>query len=493
MLFLTSLSPSHKNAEIQLDAVQSWLALGNKVQSFNTPAEIDKLQSFANLVEFVPVTNPEHTGIADFNRPLVKITHIINWFRNQTEYENCLLINSDIELLPEYDIMKALEEGAKTHFVFGKRWNYETNKRNMSYEPYGIDYFALNKENAALYPSEEIYCMGECFWDYWIICYPLLKSYPIYALHERFGIHKKHQLQWEQSTWHRLYHYFKQKMGKNIGGLGNEDDIYSNIYSLYQVFISRAQALPLPDKYEAQTTKAVLNGKVRGDEVFYVDELLLRAKKQFRMNINGILHVGGYDGEEIAGYSQLGIKKVVFFEPLKSNFDKLTKKVANYTGVTCHKVALGKKAGEMTMYVESHNGGQSSSLLKPGLHKDFYPFIEFEKSAEKVKVATLDSYNYTDCNMLVMDTQGYEMEVLKGAKKTLKNIDYIISEANLAEIFEGGANFSDLIDFLQQEGFTLISFQQNEFLWGDAFFIRADLAVQHYRDKRFEATQTQKA
>ena len=200
------------------------------------------------------------------------------------------------------------------------------------------------------------------------------------------------------------------------------------------------------------------------------------------MKINGILHVGGYDGEEVKGYDQLGIKQVVFFEPLKSNFEKLLKTVLPYNSATCHQVALGRDESEMEMFVEEENGGQSSSFLQPKLHAEFYPQIQFKKR-EKVKVVTLDSYGYTSCNMLVMDTQGFELEVLKGAEKTLKTIDYIITEANVGEIFEGCAKLEQLIFFLEEKGFTLISFNQNEFLWGEAFFMRKDLAVKHYRDK----------
>jgi FkbM family methyltransferase len=481
MLFITSLSPSHHNADIQLDAVNSWIALGNKVQSFNTPAEIEKLQAFAELVEFIPVSNPDETGLADFNRPLVKITHMINCFRQQTEHETCLLINSDIELLPEHDIMQAIEEGAKTHFILGKRWNYQTNKRNMSYEPYGIDFFALNKQNAALYPENRIYCMGECFWDYWIVCYPLIGKYPMYAVHERFGIHKVHQLQWKQETWHRLYGYFKDEMCKHIGGFENSGDMYSNVYALYQHFIARANALPLPDRFEPETTHTKKTEN-RFEEDFFVDELLMNVKQRFNLKIKGLLHVGGYDGVEMKIYSDLGINKVVFFEPLKSNFEKLLKNVAPFDGVTCHPVALGKKECEMPMFVEVKNGGMSSSLLQPKLHTEFYPHIPFDVS-ETVKVVTLDSYRYADCNVLVMDTQGFELEVLKGAKKTLKTIDYIITEANLDEIFEGCAKLTQLTDFLDKAGFTLIQFTQNEFLWGEAFFMRKEIAIQHYRDK----------
>ena len=45
--------------------------------------------------------------------------------------------------------------------------------------------------------------------------------------------------------------------------------------------------------------------------------------------------------------------------------------------------------------------------------------------------------------MLKIDTQGYELEVLKGAARTLDRIDYILVETSFVPLYEGQANFRD--------------------------------------------------
>ena len=39
--------------------------------------------------------------------------------------------------------------------------------------------------------------------------------------------------------------------------------------------------------------------------------------KKYKMNIRGILHIGGHYGEEYKTYKELKINNIIFFEPLK--------------------------------------------------------------------------------------------------------------------------------------------------------------------------------
>ena len=45
-------------------------------------------------------------------------------------------------------------------------------------------------------------------------------------------------------------------------------------------------------------------------------------------------------------------------------------------------------------------------------------------------MVTIDSLGLADVDMIKIDVEGYEMEVLKGAEKTLENIQYLMIELN---------------------------------------------------------------
>lgn len=197
---------------------------------------------------------------------------------------------------------------------------------------------------------------------------------------------------------------------------------------------------------------------------------LEKLTKQYAMNVRGVLHIGAHHGLENKVYEKLGYPNRMFFEPSKKTFEILK---SNVEGHTLHNVALGPEPGEMELYVETANEGQSSSLLKPLLHLQQYPGITFP-SKETVIVETLDRVVECkqDYNFINMDVQGYELEVLKGAKETLPFIDYIMCEVNRAELYEGCCFIQDLDGYLKDFGFNRVETNWMGGTWGDAFYIK---------------------
>lgn len=195
---------------------------------------------------------------------------------------------------------------------------------------------------------------------------------------------------------------------------------------------------------------------------------------KYDMNINGVIHVGAHHGEEIPLYINNGIKNVVLFEPVERNFDIVAKHAANYdANILGYQVALGSERKTVDMYLSS-NMCESSSILKPKEHLNLYPDITFNET-ETIEVKLLDDYNFTKYNFLNMDVQGYELEVLKGAKNTLNHIDYVYCEVNRTEIYENNAYIEDIDKFLSQYSFerTETNWWQDHD-WGDALYIKQE-------------------
>jgi FkbM family methyltransferase len=198
---------------------------------------------------------------------------------------------------------------------------------------------------------------------------------------------------------------------------------------------------------------------------------LIELIKKYNMKIKGVIQIGSHYGEENQLYDLIGIKNRIFFEPLNSNFSVLEKNLGSkYTLV---KKALGNENKKVSMYTEEENSGQSSSILKPMLHLKQYPNIVFNNT-EIVDMIKLDSFekDLTEYNFIVIDVQGYELEVFKGAKNTLDNIDYIISEINRDELYENCAKIEQLVEFLSNYGFEFIEHNWVGGTWGDGLFIK---------------------
>jgi FkbM family methyltransferase len=192
---------------------------------------------------------------------------------------------------------------------------------------------------------------------------------------------------------------------------------------------------------------------------------------KYQMKIQGVLHIGAHFGEENDIYDKLKIENRIFFEPLKSNYKVLQEKLQDKH--PSYNVALGNENKNISMYVETANSGQSSSILKPSIHLKQYPHIQFN-TMEEVEMFRLDDMklNLEKFNFINIDVQGYELEVFKGAVKTLENIDFIMSEINRDEVYENCTKINELTDFLSDFGFDFVEQTWDGGTWGDGFFIK---------------------
>ena len=191
---------------------------------------------------------------------------------------------------------------------------------------------------------------------------------------------------------------------------------------------------------------------------------------KYGLNIEGIIHIGAHYGNENDAYVKHNIKNKMFFEPLPHTFKILQEKVKD--GVLIN-VALGNENKKIEMYVEYDNQSQSSSMLKPKVHAQQYPHIRFNDKIE-VDMLRLDDIDFDRnlYNFINIDVQGYELEVFKGAEKTLHNIDYIMSEVNRAELYENCVLVDQLDTFLDKYGFKRVVTTWDGGSWGDCLYIK---------------------
>jgi FkbM family methyltransferase len=192
--------------------------------------------------------------------------------------------------------------------------------------------------------------------------------------------------------------------------------------------------------------------------------------KKYGIKVNGILQIGAHYGQEFTTYKNLGIDNIVFFEPLPETFKVLKNNIGDKA--ILHETALGNIVGEIEMNVESVNHGQSSSILVPQLHLTQYPSIVFNQKV-KVSINKLDNFlNYSkNHNFIVIDVQGYELEVFKGGEEYLKYVDAIISEVNRDEVYTDCAKIDEIDEFLLRYDFKRVETNWVGGTWGDALYV----------------------
>lgn len=194
--------------------------------------------------------------------------------------------------------------------------------------------------------------------------------------------------------------------------------------------------------------------------------------KKYVMDITGIIHVGAHYGEEVEVYVNSGITNIILFEPLTANFDILEKNVSSLNAnIQGYQVALGNENKIVTMHLSSNNL-ESSSILKPNLDSKVFGSITFD-GTEEVEMKTLDDYNFQGYNFINIDVQGYELEVLKGAEKTLEKVDYVYCEVNKGVVYEGNPMIQDIDEYLSKYNLNRVETGWwGDDDWGDAFYIK---------------------
>jgi len=143
--------------------------------------------------------------------------------------------------------------------------------------------------------------------------------------------------------------------------------------------------------------------------------------------------------------------KTVCFEPNKNCIGCLKKNINKKKSVI-YDFALGSNNKEMDLYTPSFSGGSSFiNNTKVGTNDDGSKIYgEFNRATPKQKtiIKTLDSFNFHYVDFIKIDVQGFELEVLKGAYKTLKANNPIIcieEEENLIDLEE-----SEIYNFLKE-------------------------------------------
>ena len=200
----------------------------------------------------------------------------------------------------------------------------------------------------------------------------------------------------------------------------------------------------------------------------------LFAEHQLLEACKGIIHVGAGLGEERFLYQQLG-KMTLWIEAIPEVALKLANNIAGMENMTSLQALLWSQANE-TKKFHIANRSDSSSILEFN-QTDLTHGLRMERAIE-LNTSTLDSVLLRSPQSfpkerlhLVIDTQGTELEVLKGSSATLSKSSSLKVEVSNFYVYEGGALVEEIDEFLEGFGFTRITACPGEF-HGDAIYVR---------------------
>lgn len=168
------------------------------------------------------------------------------------------------------------------------------------------------------------------------------------------------------------------------------------------------------------------------------------------IDITTIFDVGANRGQSAEAYLwQFPRARIHSFEPVGETFGLLQRRFEGNDRVRTYHTALGSAVGTASMSLEG-----PSEIFRIG---------GAGSVRETVRVDTLDSFcsanSISRINLLKVDTEGHDLEVLKGGARMLQSgqIDLVQVEAGMNPLNEHHVSFEELKAFLEAQGFLLFS------------------------------------
>lgn len=181
--------------------------------------------------------------------------------------------------------------------------------------------------------------------------------------------------------------------------------------------------------------------------------------------IDLVIDVGANTGQFAESLYDFGFTgKVISFEPVKAAHDELTKRSRRYPQwIVASRCAIGHTNGEIEINV-SDDTVFSSVLEIREQYVAHNPKSRITRK-ERIPVYCLDNIlkeyalEKTPRILLKIDTQGYEKQVLEGARETLAKVIGLKIEIPLYPIYhDNDFTFYDILDFVKRHGFQPYSF-----------------------------------
>lgn len=183
---------------------------------------------------------------------------------------------------------------------------------------------------------------------------------------------------------------------------------------------------------------------------------ILKSGKQ----IGTIFDVGANVGHvALRFYNSLAPSRIYCFEPVASTFKTLIDSCARYPNIQCHRIAFGATPGESTIYLTEDCSGCSLLRLNSVIGQESVEVSTVDRFAEENQIARID--------LLKIDTEGYDLEVLKGSERMLKEnrIVFAIVEVGFHPGDHRHVLFDDVRFFLADFGFSVYGIYEQQLEW----------------------------
>lgn len=185
-------------------------------------------------------------------------------------------------------------------------------------------------------------------------------------------------------------------------------------------------------------------------------------------NIDTVVDVGANEGQyrDFLRNEVGHVGEIISVEPIPELVEKLRARAKSDPKWRIEGCALAATAGTATLNVMGSN--QFSSLLAPD-HSEiaYFSTMNSVERTVSVETRTLDALMATIPGgprrnvYLKLDTQGFDLEALKGGLSALSRVAAMQTEASFKRLYSGAPSYIAVIDFLREQGFEMSAAHPN--------------------------------
>lgn len=205
---------------------------------------------------------------------------------------------------------------------------------------------------------------------------------------------------------------------------------------------------------------------------------------KININIKTVFDIGANIGQTAFQYhAAFPNSHILSFEPIRATFEILKNNTKSSKNIDCYNIAFGETVGIVEVKLFDESQSYLNSLKLSAMNPND------SAKTEKIQVDTIDEFlknnkQIDSIDLLKIDTEGFEIQVLKGANEAIQNgkIKLIYLEAGFSKSNHRSSYYPEIHDFLDSNGFSffgLYEIAQNEiadkYHFGNALFIHDSL------------------
>ena len=185
-------------------------------------------------------------------------------------------------------------------------------------------------------------------------------------------------------------------------------------------------------------------------------------------SVDCVLDVGANEGQfgrwlRNHGYSG----RIISFEPVSTAYQVLLAEAAGDASWEAKKFAIGDHHGTAPINVGANS--TLSSFLSASEVVNPEDARAFKERSETVDVRTLDDFGdeFSGNIFLKSDTQGFERQVLEGAKTLMRRLCGVQLELPIVHLYHGAWTLAQTLEYMHKNDFTVSQLHPANFLVRD--------------------------